>query len=165
MHPCFAGRLNETNHVVPGVDRSTASSNVKTLFTSKTYSLTSVAKTHLKHTLLKNVIYDIGTEILYKTCFGHKSTQNERKVDDFLAESSQIFLYIVNLRSKQDLKHFSKIVIHGFATIGFEKVDTSDKHKHWIQYKLVKNALLMIVKCCLINFKSCSMILKCSSMI
>ena len=27
----------------------------------------------------KHVIYDIGTEILYKTCFGHNSTQNERK--------------------------------------------------------------------------------------
>ena len=26
----------------------------------------------------KHVIYDIGTEILYKTCFGHNSTQNER---------------------------------------------------------------------------------------
>ena len=28
---------------------------------------------------LKHVIYDIGTEILYETCFGHNSTQNERK--------------------------------------------------------------------------------------
>ena len=27
----------------------------------------------------KPVIYDIGTEILCKTCFGHNSTQNERK--------------------------------------------------------------------------------------
>ena len=27
----------------------------------------------------KHVIYDIGTEILCKTCFGHNSTQNERK--------------------------------------------------------------------------------------
>ena len=26
----------------------------------------------------KQVIYDIGTEILYETCFGHNSTQNER---------------------------------------------------------------------------------------
>ena len=24
-------------------------------------------------------IYDIGTEILYETCFGHNSTQDERK--------------------------------------------------------------------------------------
>ena len=28
---------------------------------------------------LKHVIYDIGTEVLYETCFGHNSTQNERK--------------------------------------------------------------------------------------
>ncbi len=27
---------------------------------------------------LKHVIYDIGTEILCKNCFGHNSTQNER---------------------------------------------------------------------------------------
>ena len=27
----------------------------------------------------KHVIYDIGTEILYQTCFGHNSTQNKRK--------------------------------------------------------------------------------------
>ena len=26
----------------------------------------------------KHVIYDIGTEILCKTCFGHNSTQNGR---------------------------------------------------------------------------------------
>ena len=45
----------------------------------------------------------------------------------FLAESVQNFMYIVNLLSKQDLKHFKKIDLFGFATIVFEKVYTSDK--------------------------------------
>ena len=39
-------------------------------------------------------------------------------------------MYIVNLLSKQDFKHFSKIDILGFAAIVFEKVYTSDKHKN-----------------------------------
>ena len=38
-----------------------------------------------------------------------------------------IFLYIVNLLSKQDLRHFSKIDILGFAAIVLEKSYTSDK--------------------------------------
>ncbi len=54
----------------------------------------------------------------------------------FLMESSQTFLYIVNLRSKQDFKHFSKIGILGLAAIVFEKAYTSDKHKHGVDYKL-----------------------------
>ena len=29
--------------------------------------------------MYKHVIYDIGTEILSKTCFVHNSTQNKRK--------------------------------------------------------------------------------------
>ena len=37
-------------------------------------------------------------------------------------------MYIVNLLSKQDFEHFSKIDILGFAAIVFEKVYTSDKH-------------------------------------
>ena len=45
-----------------------------------------------------------------------RMNENQR----FLAESSQIFLYIVNLLSKQDIKHFSKVGILGFATIVFE---------------------------------------------
>ena len=38
-------------------------------------------------------------------------------------------MYIVNLRSKQDLEHFSKVDILGFATIVFEKAYTSDEGK------------------------------------
>ena len=36
-----------------------------------------------------------------------------------LADLVQNFVYIVNLLSKQDVKHFSKIDILGFATIVF----------------------------------------------
>ena len=46
-----------------------------------------------------------------------RMNENQR----FLAESSQNFLYIVNLLSNQDFKHFSKIDILGFAAIVFEK--------------------------------------------
>ena len=54
----------------------------------------------------------------------------------FLAEFVQEFMYIVNLLSKQDLKHFSKIDILGFAAIVFEKAYTSDKHKSMKLYRI-----------------------------
>ena len=73
-------------------------------------------------------IYDIGTEILCKTCFGHTPRRiNENQ--QFLTDFVQNFMYIVNLPSKQDFKHFSKIDILGFAAIVFEKVYTSDFHE------------------------------------
>ena len=53
----------------------------------------------------------------------------------FLADLVQNFMYIVNLLSKQDLKHFSKSDILGFAVIVFEKVYTSDKHRNMKLYK------------------------------
>ena len=52
----------------------------------------------------------------------------------FLADFVQMFMYFVNLRAKQDFKHFSKIDILGFAAIVFEKVYTSDKHKNMKLY-------------------------------
>ena len=55
-----------------------------------------------------------------------------RRMNDnqcFLAEFVQKFMYIVNLLSKQDFKHFSKIDILGFAAIVFEKVYDSDMYK------------------------------------
>ena len=71
----------------------------------------------------QNTIPYIGTEILYETCDSHNSTQNAPKsmipvrvCTDFCVDSE--------LLSKQDLKHFSKIDILGFAAIVFEKVYT-----------------------------------------
>ena len=55
-----------------------------------------------------------------------RMNENQR----ILAEYSQNCLYIVNLLSKQDFEHFLEIDILGFAAIVFEKVYTSDKHKH-----------------------------------
>ena len=52
----------------------------------------------------------------------------------FLADFVQICMYIVNLLSKQDLKHFSKIDILGFAAIVLEKAYTSDKRKQLKHY-------------------------------
>ena len=42
---------------------------------------------------LKHVIYDIGTEILCKTCFGHNSTQNERKSMIFSGSCTEFYVY------------------------------------------------------------------------
>ena len=64
-------------------------------------------------------IYDIGTEILCKTCFGHNSTHNERKSTTFWRIFIENFTQILNPLSKQDLKHFSKIDLLGFAAIVF----------------------------------------------
>ena len=47
----------------------------------------------------------------------------------FLADLVQNFMYIVNLLSKQDLKHFSKLDILGLAAIVLEKAYASDKHE------------------------------------
>ena len=38
-------------------------------------------------------IYDIGTEILCKTCFGHNSTQNERKSTIFSGIFTEFFVH------------------------------------------------------------------------
>ena len=54
----------------------------------------------------------------------------------FLADFVQNCMYIVNLLSKQDLKHLKKNDILGFATIVFEKVYTSDKHKNMKLYEI-----------------------------
>ena len=53
----------------------------------------------------KHVIYDIGTKILFETCFATKMLFS-------LCKSM-----ILNPLPKQDLKHFSKIDILGFAAI------------------------------------------------
>ena len=42
---------------------------------------------------LKHVIYDIGTEILCKTCFGHNSTQNERKSMIFSGSCTEFYVH------------------------------------------------------------------------
>ena len=60
------------------------------------------------------LIYDIGTEILCKTCFGHNSTQNERKSTIF----GRIFTeFHVHSESgiKIRFKDFSKNDLLGFA--------------------------------------------------
>jgi len=46
----------------------------------------------------------------------------------FLAEFVHNFLYIVNLLSKQDIKHFSNIDMLGFEAIVFEKLYSSDMY-------------------------------------
>ena len=68
----------------------------------------------------KHVIDDIGTEILYETCFVHNSTQKAILTRETKSTFSIHFLalYLSSL-SKQDLMHFSKIDLLGFACTYF----------------------------------------------
>ena len=70
---------------------------------------------------LKHVIYDIGTEILYKTCFGHNSTHNERKSKIFNGCCTEFYVHCESA-IKTRLQALFKIDILGFAAIVFEKV-------------------------------------------
>ena len=64
---------------------------------------------------LEHEIYDIGTEILYETCFGHNSTQNAPKsmIPGRINKKHDIPHHLTV--SNQDLKHFSKSDLLGFA--------------------------------------------------
>ena len=58
-------------------------------------------------------IYDIGTEILCKTCFGHNSTQNQRKSMIFSGFCTEFYVHCesaINL-SKNDILGFATIVV------------------------------------------------------
>ena len=58
---------------------------IPSAYVQRSYSLVKPTARHrcpkriLNILFSKNVIYDIGTEILYRTCFGHNSTQNAPK--------------------------------------------------------------------------------------
>ena len=67
---------------------------------------------------LEHEIYDIGTEILYETCFGHNSTQNAPKsmIPGRIKKSTT---FPIIWQSNQDLKHFSKSDLFGFASAVF----------------------------------------------
>ena len=61
----------------------------------------------------QNTIPYIGTEILYETCDGHNSTQNAPK--SIIPEDSKSAGHFPLTVSNQDLKHFSKSDLLGFA--------------------------------------------------
>ena len=73
------------------------------------------------------------------------SAITRRRMDEnqrFLADFVQHFMYIVNLLSKQDFKHFSKIDILGFAAIVFENIPIFGPCGH------IKGALLQNIQIC-----------------
>ena len=72
-------------------------------------------------------IYDIGTEILYETCFGHNSTQNERKSMIFSGIFTEFSVHCESaIKTRfQALFKNRHPWIRGYR---FRKKYTSDKH-------------------------------------
>ena len=66
---------------------------------------------------LEHEIYDIGTEILYETCFGHNSTQNARKSTVVFGRIFKEIYVDSESGIKTRFKAFSKIDLLGFAAI------------------------------------------------
>ena len=63
------------------------------------------------------VIYDIGTKILCKTCFGHNSTQNERKSMICWRLFTEFYVDSESGIKTRFKTLFKKLPSHGFAAI------------------------------------------------
>ena len=79
---------------------------------------------------LKHVIYDIWTEILCKTCFGHNSTQNERTSTMFNGFCTELCIHCDSAIKTKFTARFKQIDILGFATIAFRKKKLTRLTKH-----------------------------------